>query len=62
MFDNLKAKIFPCENVLKKVREDHAAAARNNEGAHDELKRVCNTEYSAFKHMVGKENHIVNPR
>lgn len=60
MLDKLKAKMFPCEQLLRQVRADHSSAARGNESAHEELKRVCiNTMYPQFAHVQGKN---VNPR
>lgn len=61
MLDKLKAKMFPCAEKLRQVRAEHSSAARCNESAHEELKRVCiNALYPQFSHMEGKG--IVNPR
>lgn len=60
MLDKLMSKIFPCEQVLRDLRADHANAARCNETAHEGLKRACiNASYPQFAHVQGKN---VNPR
>lgn len=60
MLDKLKAKLFPCSELLRQVREDHSSAASRNQCAHEELKRVCiNASYPQFAHVQGKN---VNPR
>lgn len=60
MLNKIINKIFPCEQLLREVRADHATAARCNEVAHEDLKRACiNTMYPQFAHVQGKN---VNPR
>lgn len=60
MLDKIKAKIFPCENQLRALRADHASAARSNEFAHEQLRRLCDNMCPKFPPL--EAHKIVNPR
>lgn len=60
MLNKIINKIFPCDQLMKELRADHASAARSNETAHEDLKRACiNATYPQFAHVQGKN---VDPR
>lgn len=60
MLDRLKAKIFPCEQLLRKIREDHSCATAANGKAYEDLQRVCiNKLHPQFSHVEG--NNYAKP-
>lgn len=60
MLDKLKAKIFPCEQLMRDVRAGHAAAACENRTAFNNLRIACGG--ADFSHLSRDPKHVVNPR
>lgn len=61
MLDKIKSMLFPCEEVLRELRDEHSSAAQRNSREHENLKRICiNKTYPQFCHLNG--NDIVSPR
>lgn len=60
MLDKIKARIFPCEQLLREVRAGHACAAEKNRSAFHDLRVACGG--ADFSHLSTDRKIIVNPR
>lgn len=44
MFDKIKQRLFPCENIMKRLMSNHAESIRLNGEAHERLVSACQAD------------------
>lgn len=64
MIDKIKNFLFPCEQRMRVLMQEHSEAAQNNVSAHTALMNACRGSLCRKTNLFAplKDKQIVNPR